>query len=521
MADYDALVVGAGHNGLVCASYLARAGLSVLVLESADHVGGACVTEELFEGFHISTASYSLSLLLPEIMRELDLKLDVRVKDPSHFAPYEDGGGLLLWRDPEKRHAAISEVSRKDADAFEKFSALFEEAARRLRPLLSYPATRKQARRAFRRSEVEDLFKQTVDGSIAELCETYFETDLMQGLLASDGIISSLAGPRTPGTAYIFLHHAFGEAVGRPGEWGFVRGGMGAITDALAQVLQASGGTIRTGAEVAHLKIDDHRRAAGVVLASGEEIDAPIVCSNATPQRTAAFVGRDLLPPEFVEDVDLLATEGAVVKVNCALSGLPRFRGFEESNRPGPQHMGTIKVAPSIDYLERSCRAAAEGAIPDEIFCEAWIQSASEEGLAPAGKHTLSIFAQYLPYTLAEGTWDERRDEIGDRVIATLERYAPGLGDLVEDRMVLGPPDLEARFGLTGGNIFHGELLPDWLFERRPASGWHRHRWPLAGLYLCGSGAHPGGGVCGAPGRNAARAVLEDLVSAGKGEASA
>lgn len=521
MANYDAIVIGAGHNGLVCANYLARAGLSVLVLESTDRIGGACVTEELFEGFHISTASYSLSLLLPEIVRELDLNLDVRVKDPSQFAPYEDGGGLLLWRDPKRRHAAISELSPKDADSYESFCGLFEEAARRLRPLLNYPATRKQARRAFRQSEIEGLFKKTVDGSIAELCESHFESDCMQGLLASDGIISSLAGPRTPGTAYIFLHHAFGEAVGETGEWGFVRGGMGTVTETLARVLRANGGEIRTEAEVERLKVDDHRRATGVVLASGDEIDARIVCSNATPQRTADIAGRDALPPEFAQDIDLLATEGTVVKVNCALAGLPHFKGFDDSKEPGPQHLGTIKVAPSIDYLERSCRAAAEGRIPDELFCEAWIQSASEEGLAPAGKHTLSVFAQYVPYTLAEGTWNERRDEVGDRVLATLERYVPGLNDLVEDRMVLGPPDLENRFGLTGGNIFHGELLPDWLFDKRPAAGWHRHRWPLAGLYLCGSGAHPGGGVCGAPGRNAARAVLEDLVAAGPGYASA
>jgi phytoene dehydrogenase-like protein len=204
------------------------------------------------------------------------------------------------------------------------------------------------------------------------------------------------------------------------------------------------------------------------------------------------------------------------VKVNCALSGLPRFKGMSDSGEVGPEHLGTITVAPSIDYLERACREAADGRPSSQMFCEGWIQTASEpELVATKGKHTLSVFAQYAPYELAEGSWNDRREEIGDLVLATLERYAPGLTDLVEDRLVLGPPDLESRFGLTGGNIFHGEILPDWLFDRRPAAGWHRHRWPLPGLYLCGSGAHPGGGVCGAPGRNAARAVLEDRVAQG------
>jgi phytoene dehydrogenase-like protein len=515
MASCDAIVIGAGHNGLVCAAYLARAGLKVRVLERSDRIGGACVTEELWPGFRLSTASYSLSLLLPDVVRELELHLDVRAKDPIAFAPYEDGGGLLLWSDRARRGRAISELSPRDASAYEELHDLFEEASRCLRPMLSYPATRRQARRAFRRSEVKGLFDKTVDGSIAELCERYLETELMQGLVASQGIIGSAAGPRTPGTAYIFLHHAFGQAAGSPGAWGFVRGGMGAITAALAEAVTSRGGAIELGAEVAHVKLDDRRRAAGTVLESGDEVDAPIVCSNADPKRTLALVGSEVLPPEFVEDVGLLPTDGTVVKVNCALSGLPRFKGLSASGDAGPEHRGTITISPSIDYLEDACRHAAEGRPAERMFCEAWIQTTTEPELAPKGKHTLSIFAQYVPYRLAEGSWDERREEIGDLVLATLERYAPGLSDLVEARLVLGPPDLEARFGLTGGNIFHGEILPDWLFDKRPAAGWHRHRLPLPGVYLCGSGAHPGGGVCGAPGRNAARAVLEDLVASG------
>ena len=300
MNAYDAVVVGAGHNGLVCAAYLAKAGLSVVVVERTDRIGGACVTEELFPGFRISTASYSLSLMLPEVMQELGLELDIRPKDPAAFHPLDDGGGVFLWSDRSKAAESIANVSRRDAEAYGRFEDLFDEAARRLRPLLAYPATRKQARRAFRASDVEGLFAKTVDGSIAELCEEYFETDVMQGLMASQGIIGTAAGPRTPGTSYIYLHHAFGEAAGRSGAWGFVRGGMGAITAALADVVREHGGEIRLESPVSSVKFADRKRASGVVLESGEEIDAPVVCSNAHTLRTLVMVRTDCLTCEFM-----------------------------------------------------------------------------------------------------------------------------------------------------------------------------------------------------------------------------
>jgi len=515
VSSYDAVIVGAGHNGLTCAAYLARAGLGVVVVERSEMVGGACVTEELFDGYRMSTAAYSLSLLQPQIIADLGLKLDVRRRDPVAFAPYEGGGGLFLWGDQARRTASIAELSRKDAAAYGELYELFGEAAQRLRPLLSYPATRKQVKRALAASEMPELFERTIEGSIASLCEEYFEHEFMQGYIASQGITGTTGGPRTEGTAYVFLHHALGEAAGASGAWGFVRGGMGTITEQLAHAVRAAGGEIRLSCEVDHIRLDVERRASGVVLSTGEEIVATIVCSGADPKRTVALAPAEAWSPEFVEDVALLPSNGPVVKVNCALSGLPGFSGVGHRGEIGPEHLGMIVVAPSIDYLEAACKAAAEGSPADPMFVEAWIQTATEPELAPEGKHTLSIFAQYAPYQLAEGTWEERRDEIGDIVIATLERYAPGLSEIIEHRLVLGPPDLEARFGLTGGNIFHGEILPDWLFERRPAGGWHRHRTPLPGLYLCGSGAHPGGGVTGAPGRNAARAVLEDRVAGG------
>jgi phytoene dehydrogenase-like protein len=515
VSSFDAVVIGAGHNGLTCAAYLGRAGLDVLVVERSEMVGGACVTEELFDGYRMSTAAYSLSLLQPQVIADLGLKLDVRRRDPVAFAPYPEGGGLLLWGERSRRTASIAELSRKDAAAYDELYALFAEAAQRLRPLLSYPATRKQVKRAFAASEVSELLERTVEGSIAALCEEHFEHDFMQGYIASQGITGTTGGPHTEGTAYVFLHHAVGEAAGASGAWGFVRGGMGTITEQLADAVRAAGGEIRLSCEVDHIRLDGARRASGVVLSTGEEIASNIVCSGADPKRTVALAPAEAWSPEFVEDVGLLPSNGPVVKVNCALSGLPRFRGMGRGPEPGPEHLGMIVVAPSIDYLEAACTAASRGRPADPMFVEAWIQTATEPELAPEGKHTLSIFAQYVPYELAKGTWEERRDEIGDIVIATLESYAPGLSELIEQRLVLGPPDLEARFGLTGGNIFHGEILPDWMFDKRPAGGWHRHRTPLPGLYLCGSGAHPGGGVSGAPGRNAARAVLEDRVAGG------
>jgi phytoene dehydrogenase-like protein len=515
VAAYDAIVIGAGHNGLTCAAYLARAGLRVLVLERSGVAGGACVTEELWPGYRMSTAAYSLSLLQPQVVADLGLEIDVRPRDPVYFAPFSDGGGLVIPRDRRAAHEAIAQVSTSDADAYGRWHELFAEAATRLQPFLTYPATRKQVRRAFRRSEMEGLFERTVDGAIADVCEEYFESDVMRGLVSSQGITGTAGGPRTPGTSYVFLHHASGRALGELGSWGFVRGGMGSVTQALTDAVRAAGGDIRLEAEVSSISLDSARRVSGVALGSGEEIEATTVCSNADPKRTLQLLPPSALPREFIEDVELLPSTGTVVKVNCALSGLPKFRGMSNGNNPGPEHLGMITVAPSIDYLEKACRAAAEGLIPEEFFCEAWIQTASEDGLAPEGKHTLSIFAQYAPYDPAESTWDDVRETVGDRVIATLERYAPGLTDLIEHRIVLGPRDLEARFGLTGGNIFHGELLPEWIFDRRPANPWHRHRLPVPGMYLCGSGAHPGGGVSGGPGRIAARAVLEDAVARG------
>jgi phytoene dehydrogenase-like protein len=503
-------VVGAGHNGLVCAAYLARAGLRVVVCERSDRIGGACVTESPWAGYRMSTAAHAPTSLDPAVVAELGLCLETSRRDPVTFAPLEGGGGILLWDDDDRSAESIRRVAPADVAGRRALEAEFADAARRLRPLFAYPATTRQVRRALRRHKGDDLFARTVAGSIAEVCEDHLSSEVMRGLAALQGVLGSVAGPRTPGTAYLYLHRV---ALGGEGAW--VAGGMGALTDALAKTVRAAGGTIRLEAGVDRIHLDGARRASGVVLAGGEEMEARFVCSGADPHATVALVERGALAPEFVEDVALLPAEGMVLKVNCALGGLPRWRGMSEGREPGPEHRARVSVAPSIDHLEDACRVAAGGALPEPLACEAVIESALAPGHAPEGKHTLSVVAQYAPYALADGSWEERREEAGDLVLATLERYAPGITDLVEARMVLTPTDLEARFGLTGGHPLHGEMLPDWLFESRPAGGWHRYRTPLAGLYLCGAGAHPGGGISGAPGRNAARAVLEDIVAGG------
>jgi phytoene dehydrogenase-like protein len=337
------------------------------------------------------------------------------------------------------------------------------------------------------------------------VCREFLESDIVQGAVAANGITGSSAGPETAGTSYMLLQ----SRLGRTGSSG-VRGGLGALTELLADAVRDAGGEIRTGAEVSSVKLAA-RHAAGVVLTGGEEVDGDLVLSCVDPKRTVSFVPPDAWLKEFVEDVSLLPTDGAVAKVNCALGELPRFTGVEGDD----VYRSSVTVAPSIDYLEGSCRAAAEGGLPTDLSCKVVFESVGDPTMAPEGKHTMSVVAQYVPSRF------EDRDAVGDRVIEVLERHAPGLSASIEHREVLLPTDLEEVFGMTGGHTHHGEMLPDWLFDNRPAHGWNRHRTPLPGLYLGGAGAHPGGGITGMPGRNAARAVIQDQVAAGARTAGA
>jgi len=523
---WDAVIVGGGHNGLVTAAYLARGGLRVLVLERRPVLGGACVTEEVFPGFRVSTASYLCSLLQARIIRELNLPrygYHVFPKDPAFFTPFPDGRHLLMWQSREKTCEEIAKFSRKDAEAYPEYEDYVERLSRFAeRMLLVTPPNflRTRARdlwawgkigRDFWRMNEEvrlgslKIFTQ----SVAEFLEPWFESEQVKVTLATDGVIGTNAGPRSPGTAYVLLHHVMGAVDGHRGLWGFVRGGMGAIAEAIASAARAAGATIRAGADVERILVKGGR-AAGVVLGGGEEIRARLVVSNADPKRTfLGLVGEQELDAEFARQVKNIRMEGCVMKINLALDGLPSFRAIPGSALL-PHHKTTIHICPSMDYVERAWDDAKYGRPSERPLLEITIPTTYDDSLAPPGKHIMGIFLQYTPYRLREGDWRARKEQYADQVMDLIEEYAPGFKSLVLARQVISPLDLEETFGMTGGNIFHGEMSLDQLFFLRPVPGWANYRTPVRGLYLCGSGTHPGGGVMGAPGYNAAREILRD-----------
>lgn len=514
MERYDAIVVGAGHNGLIAAGYLARAGQRVLVLERRPVIGGATVTEEHFPGYYLSTCSYVCSLLLPEVVRDLEMTTygyDVRPFDPQYFVPFPDGRYFMTFLDARKTREEIAKFSQRDVERWDDYWAMWGRIITRVRPLLLQPApTMEGLARAFDGPVgLEDL-RTLLMKSIAEVLDDYFESDEVKAPICTGGVIGTDLGPRSPGTAYIKFHHLLGSLNGRQGTWGFVRGGMGGVANALAGYCRDHGATILTDAEVAEIDVLDGS-ARGVRLADGRRFEASAVLSNADPQRAfLRMVARRHLPAWFVDAVGSMKVKGSVVKVLIGLGELPDFTCLP-GTAVGPQHTGGIVINPSIDYLERAADDAKYGRPSARPFMDAYIQSATEDGLAPPGKHTMSLFVQYAPYDLADGDWDNRRDEIGRTIIDTLAEYAPNIWNAIEHIKVLGPRDIEETVGITGGNIFHGEITPDQMFAFRPVPGWSGYESPVERLYLCGSGAWPGGAVFGAPGRNAALAVLEDL----------
>lgn len=523
---YDAIVIGGGHNGLVCAAYLARAGASVIVLERRRLLGGAAVTEEPWPGFKVSTASYVVSLLVPQIVRDLSLGrhgYEIYPLDPSYFTPFPDGRGLLVWEDARRAADEIARFSRKDAEAYVLYDQDLEALAGFVRPLLlrippsidspSIGALREflslgRHVRRYRRllPRVMDLMTM----SVADFLDDYFEHDAVKGALAPGGVIGIWGGPMSPGSAYVLLHHRMGEAAGGRGAWGFVRGGMGALSEAIASAARASGAEIRTDAEVVAVETADGR-ARGVTLADGSRVPGRAVVSGIHP-RTTFFdlVGREHLPEDTVRDLERYRTRGASAKVNMAIDTLPDFTAMP-GTEVGPQHPEFI-INPSIEYLERAWDDAKYGKLSAQPMLDCVIPTTKDPTLAPQGKHVLTAFVQYAPYELAPGrSWDKERDVLGDRVVETIAAYAPNISDSVIHREVVTPLDLEQRFGLIGGNIFQGEMALDQLFFARPIPQAGSYRTPLRGLYLCGSGTHPGGGVLGAPGHNAARVVRRDL----------
>lgn len=509
---YDAVVVGSGHNGLVAAAYLAKAGKKVLVLERRGIVGGATVTEEPWPGYRISTCSYVCQLLLPEVIRDLELVrhgYDVRPLDPQYFIPFPDGRHMISYLDGEKTAEQIAKFSNKDVTAYDAYWAMWDRIIARMRPLLDKPAPdNEDIERAFDGPEGEEDWRTLTKKSVAEVLDKYFESEELKAVLCVGGVIGTNAGPRTPGTAYVKYHHIMGKVGGHQGAWGYVRGGMGAVSQAIASSAHESGAEILTDAEVAEIDIREGA-AKGVHLLDGRSFEADVVLSNTDPHRTyLGMVGEKHLPDDLVEGVKGLRVEGSVVKVLLALGELPDFTALP-GKEIGPQHTGGIVINPSMDSLQEAWEECERGEPSRHPFMDGYIQSATEDGLAPPGKHTMSLFCQYAPYRLAEGTWEERREEIGSNIVNSLGEYAPNVPDAVERIEVLGPPDIEERIGITGGNIFHGEILPDGMFSGRPVPGYGGYRTPIENLYLCGAGTWPGGAVFGAPGRNCAIEVLE------------
>lgn len=523
MKNYDAIIIGAGHNGLTHAAYLAKAGKKVLVLERRHLIGGATVTEELYPGFKYSVCSYVVSLLRPEVIRELELAkhgLEVIPLDCT-FTPLPDGNSLARWADHAETRRELMRHSSTDAEAYDQFGKLMHQMAMAVKPLLGmvppdptslHPRELLKLLRLaghFRKLGTHLLYDLTklMTMSSADYLNEWFESEALKATMSASGIIGTFLGPRSPGTAYVLLHHYMGEIDAVFRSWGWARGGMGSVSGALARAAQSHGAEIRTEAAVAQILVKNGR-ASGVVLESGEEIQAEVFTSAVDPKRTfLKLVEPGHLDPEFVLQIGRMRMRGSSGKVNLALDALPDF-----TCRPGagPHLRGAISISPSIDYLERAYDDAKYGSFSRQPYLDIVIPSTIDPSMAPPGKHVMSIFVQYAPYHLKEGSWPARREEFGDTVIETLSEYAPNLKKIILHRQVVTPWDLEQEFGLTEGNIFHGELSLDQLFFMRPVRGWAQYRTPIKNLYLCGAGTHPGGGVMGASGRLAALEILND-----------
>ena len=521
MKRYDAVLVGAGHNALVAAAYLARAGRSVLVLERRPLVGGAAVTEEVFPGFKFSVFSYVVSLLRPEIIRDLELPrhgLQILPLE-STIVPLEGGDYLGLWSDPDQSRRELARHSPKDAEASQVFGRLMQHMAMAVKPILGMvppdPASlapsdlRGMLRfaghfRSLGAERFHALYK-LMTMSSADYLDEWFELDPLKATKAASGIIGTFLGPRSPGSAYVLLHHYMGEIDGAFRAWGFQKGGTGAISEAIAAAAREAGAEIRTEAAVARVRVRNGR-ATGVVLDSGEEIEAPLVVSGLDPRRTFLdLLEPGLLPDEVVEAVGRFKFRGSSGKVNLALSELPDFTCLPGR---GPHLRGAISISPSLDYLERAYDDAKYGEFSRHPYMDIVIPSMIDPGMAPPGKHVMSIFVQYAPYRLNGGWSDARREAFGDAVVDTVVRHAPNLKRAIIGRQVLTPADIERITGLSEGNIFQGELALHQLFFLRPLPAWGRYRTPIRGYWQCGAGTHPGGGIMGASGRLAALEIL-------------
>ncbi|PCH94149.1 MAG: amine oxidase [Bacteroidetes bacterium] len=524
MNKYDAIVVGGGHNGLVCAAYLAKAGKKVLVVEKRHVLGGAAVSEELYPGFTFSVASYVVSLFRPHIIRELNLAehgYEVIPMDCT-FTPSLDGDpGLARWSDASLTRREVSRLSRKDAEVYGEFAIAMTAISKFTKEVIDHPAPDitsyhpRELKNLMRLGqavkklgpEMMHLNTKLLTMSAVDFLSMWFESERLLAPMSVSGIIGTFQGVRSPGTAYVLLHHYMGELDGAYRSWGFSKGGTGGISMACARAAESFGAEIRTEAGVAEIKMKNGR-AVGVVLENGDEIEAKIVVSNADPNRTMlGMVGEDNLPDDYVTGLKRFKYRGSSGKVNLALDGLPDF-----ACRPGfGGHLkGDITIAPSINYLERAYDDAKYGDFSKHPFIDCVIPTLTDPSLAPPGKHIMSCFVQYAPYHLKEGadTWPDRREEFGDTVVNTLAEYMPNLKSKILYRQVLTPWDIEKKFGLTEGNIFQGELSLEQLLFQRPVAGWSNYQTPIKDLWLCGSGTHPGGGIIGSGGELSAKTIL-------------
>ena len=520
---YDVIVIGGGHNGLVNAAYLAKAGKKVVVLERRHVLGGAAVTEEIIPGFLFSECSYVVSLLRPEIIRELDLPrhgLEILPLDGT-FSPMPSGDYLWRVNDHAKSIRDIRRHSRLDAEAYDEFSKMMTPMCRFVKPMLSMvppdpttlnPKDLKQLHfllQRFRELSSDERYTlvQLMTMSSADFLDQWFETDVLKATMSASGIIGTFLGIRSPGTAYVLLHHYMGEIDGAFRSWGFSRGGTGAISNAIADAAREAGVEIRTKAPVGKI-LTKNGRACGVALQSGEELSADVVSSSVDPHLTfEKFLEPSELPADFLEGVRRYKFRGSSGKVNLALDALPNFKSLPG---PGAHLRGAISISPSMEYMERAYDDAKYGRYSRRPYIDMVIPSLTDPSVAPPGKHVLSCFVQYAPYKLVEGTWDDQKEAFGDNVINTIAEYAPNIKDIIIGRQVLTPLDLEREFGLTQGNIFQGELSLEQLFFLRPVPGWAYYRTPIDNLYMCGSATHPGGGIMGAPGRIASQVILKD-----------
>ena len=526
---YDAIVVGGGHNGLVNGAYLAKAGLKTLILERRPVVGGAAITEELRPGFLFTTFSYALSLLRPRIVQDLELVRHgfMPLLMTSTFAPAEDGGYLWLTKDHDQNVREIARHSRHDADAYIQYGHDLDMVCKALKPLLDEAppdlfsddpeerlALARLAQR-FRGMDRRTLHNavRLLTGSAADFLDDYFESELLKGYLASSSIIGTKVGPRSQGSGLVLLYHSLGEHDGEFGAWAFHKGGNGGFTQVLARAAQSFGAEIRLEAPVEAVITTDGR-ATGVALADGTEYFADTVVSALDPRRTfLELVDPRELPDDLVESIRRMRFQGTSSKVNFALDGLPEYpalRGREDVFR------GFTNIGPTMDYLERAFDEAKYGWYSSRPYIDGAIQSTIDPDMAPPGKHVMSCFIQYTPYHLRESDWDAEKEDLGDTVQRTLESFFPGFGDLVLQREVVTPLDIERTTGLSEGNIFAGEFLAPQMFFFRPAPGWSQYRTPIRGYYQCGSGTHPGGCVMGAPGMLAAGQVLKDRAATGR-----